>query len=184
MTPAVITSSPELERLIQPYAHTFPRPSDFLGYRSHCLRMLNAILYVSADEPHRREICDIALAFHDVTVFPQRTLDYLGSSAALAVEHLKSIGREEWAEPVRLMIEMHHKITPYRGAYANLVEAMRQADWLDVSFGLVSFGIPRDWLREVRGALPLHTFYPRALFPVIGSYMVRHPQSPLPNFRW
>ena len=184
MTPDLITGSPRLDALIEPYAQTFPRRSDFLGYRNHCLRMLNEILYLSADEPDRREIAEIALAFHDISVFPTRTLDYLGSSADLAAAHLRSIGREDWIAPVHLMIQMHHKITPYRGPYENMVEAMRKADWMDVSFGLLRFGVDKTWLRALRRALPLHTFYPRALFPVIVSYMLRNPVHPLPNFRW
>lgn len=184
MNPDLITDSPRLDALIAPYAHTFPRHSDFLGYRNHCLRMLNEILYLSADEPDRREIAEIALAFHDITVFPARTLDYLTSSADLAAAHLRSIGREDWIVPVGLMIQMHHKIRPYRGPYENLVEAMRKADWMDVSFGLLRFGVDQQWLRALRRALPLYSFYPRALFPVIGSYMLRHPVNPLPNFRW
>lgn len=184
MSFAPITSAPLLESLIEPYAHTFPRRSDFEGYRNHCLRMLNEILYLSQDEPDRRQKLEIALAFHDIAVFPARTLDYLDSSSALAAEYLKSIGREDWIEAVDLMIRMHHKVTPYRGAHENLVEAMRKADWLDVSFGLVRFGIDPAWQRAVRQALPLHSFYPRALFPVIGSYVLRNPLSPLPNFKW
>lgn len=44
MTSDFITQSPRLEELIAPFVKRFPRRSDFLGYRSHCLRMLNIIL--------------------------------------------------------------------------------------------------------------------------------------------
>ena len=81
------------------------------------------------------------------------------------------------------MIRMHHKISPYRGKYANLVEAVRKADWIDVSLGLFKFGLPARWLRELHQRLPLYTFYPRTLFPLIARYMLRHPLRPLPNFR-
>src|SRR5258705_13949454 len=107
--------------------------------------MLNIILRVSADEPNRREISDIALAFHDITVWPAKSLDYLGTSAEVARKHLEKIGRTEWSEKITLMIEMHHKITPYHGAHENLVEAMRKADWVDVSMNTMVFGIPRPW---------------------------------------
>jgi hypothetical protein len=70
-----ITESANLDSLILAYAGNFPKDSDFKGYRSHCLRMLNVILQVSDDEPDRREKLDIALAFHDIIVFPNRTLD-------------------------------------------------------------------------------------------------------------
>jgi hypothetical protein len=47
MTSDFITQSPRLEELIEPFVKTFPRRGDFLGYRSHCLRMLNIILQLS-----------------------------------------------------------------------------------------------------------------------------------------
>lgn len=184
MSAEIITESSLLEELIAPYKDSFPRQSDFLGYRGHCLRMLNIILRVSQDEPDRRQKTEIALAFHDITVFPARTLDYLDDSSALARDYLASIGKTDWAEQVTLMITQHHKITPYRGRHANLVEAMRKADWVDVGFALFKFGIDRAWLRQMRAALPVYTFYPRTLFPVIGAYILKHPLKPLPNFRW
>lgn len=64
------------------------------------------------------------------------------------------------------------------------MEALRKADWLDVFFGLVRFGIDPAWHRAVRQASPLHTFYPRALLLVIGGDVLRNPISPLPNFKW
>ena len=179
----IIVSSTRLEALISPFAETFPRKTDFVGYQNHCLRMLNVVLSLSEDEPDRREKLEIALAFHDITVFPERTLDYLESSSALARRHLEEIGHSEWTEQITLMIGMHHKITPYRGKYVNLVEAFRKADWIDVSLGLLKFGLSAQWIRELHQRLPLHTFYPRTLFPLIGGYMLRHPLRPLPNFR-
>lgn len=116
-------------------------------------------------------------------MFPSRTLDYLESSSVLARRYLDEIGREDWSEQITCMISYHHKITAYRGKYANLVEAFRKADWIDVSFGLRKFGLPPQWLQSLHEQLPLYTFYPRTLLPLIGGYMLRHPFRPLPNFR-
>ena len=179
----LILTSPTLEDLISPFEDAFPNRADFDGYQNHCLRMLNVVLALSEEEPDRREKLEIALAFHDITVFPSRTLDYLDSSSDLARRHLQGIGREDWSEEITLMICMHHKITPYRGKYQNLVEAFRRADWIDVSFGLLKFGLPPEWVRDLHQRLPLYTFYPRTMFPLIGRYMLRHPFNPLPNFR-
>jgi hypothetical protein len=184
MDDAPILQSPRLRGLIEPYAHCFPRASDFEGYHHHCLRMLNVVMRLSRDEPDRREKVEIALAFHDLSLFPDQTLDYLDASVARAEQHLRDIGRESWSEAVALMIRMHHKLRPYRGPHANLVEAVRKADWVDVSFGLLCFGLERAWLRRLHAALPLYSFYPRTLVPLIARYIARHPRRPLPNFRW
>lgn len=179
-----ITSSAVIDTLIGPHAKAFPTASDFSGYRNHCLRMLNVVLYLSDDEPDRRHKVEIATAFHDLTLFPDGTLHYLPGAVQLAREHLQQIDRLDWLEPIRLMIENHHKVRAYRGPFANLVEPFRRADWIDVSFRAFAFGIDRRWLRRLHQALPLHGFYPRTLVPVIARYVLRHPRDPLPNFRW
>jgi hypothetical protein len=179
-----ILDSPTLDALLAPHAATFPRHTDFLGYRSHCLRMLNVVLALSKEEPDRREKVEVALAFHDLALFPDRTLAYLDGAVALAEAHLRGIDRTDWIEPVTLMIRNHHKVRRYTGPQANLVEPFRCADWIDVSFRVLNFGIDRAWLRALHAQLPLHSFYPRTLVPLIARYMARHPLRPLPNFRW
>lgn len=179
-----ILASPTLDALLAPHAATFPRHTDFQGYRNHCLRMLNVVLRLSNDEPDRREKVEVALAFHDLALFPDRTLAYLDGATALAESHLHGVGRADWIEPVTLMIRNHHKVRRYAGPHANLVEPFRAADWIDVSFGMLNFGIDRAWLRALHAQLPLQSFYPRTLMPVIAAYMMRHPRRPLPNFRW
>lgn len=178
-----ILSSTRLDELLIPHRDTFPQESDFLGYRNHCLRMLNVCLLVSDDEPDRHEKLEIALAFHDLTIFPDRTLDYLDGATALALEHLAKISRDQWSEEVELMIRNHHKITRYEGPYANLVESFRRADWVDVSFGTLRSGLDKNWVKSLHTALPLYTIYPKTLMGVIGRYVVTHLRKPLPNFK-
>ena len=179
----IVESNDKLDELLAPYKGTFSSEANFAGYRNHCLRMLNIILTLSGDEPARLEKLEIALAFHDLTVFPDRTLDYLESSSALARAHLFEIGREEWNEEITLIIESHHKLSAYQGPYSNLVEPFRKADWVDVSFSLLRFGLSKPWLQELHVKLPIDGFYPRTMVPLILSYMVRHPFAPLPNFK-
>ena len=67
------------------------------------------------------------------------------------------IGRADWEPEMRLMIDNHHKVRPYTGPYAPMVDAMRKADWLDVTFTKVRFGMPMSFVRELVGAsTPLH----------------------------
>lgn len=179
-----ITSDAHIAEILEAHRDRSPEQGVHGGYLNHCLRMLNVCLAVSQDEPDRLEKLQIALAFHDLTLFPDGTLDYLGSSSALARDYLAAQGKEAWGDQIEAMICHHHKIRPYRGDHANLTEAMRKADWIDVSFRLLNFGLDRRWLRELHRALPLYSFYPRRIMPVILSYMLRHPRKPLPNFRW
>src|SRR3989442_7463574 len=45
----------------------------------------------------------------------------------------------------------HHKISRYRGDQNWLVEPLRRSDGVDVTRGLVTFGLPRRFLREIVG---------------------------------
>lgn len=180
----IITDAPRIDALIAPFESRFPRASDFRGYRAHCLRMLNYFAMQVADFAGHRELIEIALAFHDATIFDGQGLDYLDSAAAQAQAHLARIERTAWQEPVTLMIVNHHKLTAYRGPHERLVEAMRRADWIDVSLGMLRFGLDRMRLAEVREALPLETFYPRTMVPFVLRHAALHPRRPLPNFRW
>jgi hypothetical protein len=81
------------------------------------------------------------------------------------------------------MISQHHKVTPYRGEDAGLVEAFRRADWADVSHGAIAPGLPRQLLREVFAAFPNQGFHKR-LAQLSCSRLLSHPLSPLPMMRW
>jgi hypothetical protein len=74
---------------------------------------------------------------------------------------------------------MHHKLTPYRGDEGGLVEPFRRADWTDVMRGLVTFGLPRRFVREVYATWPDAGFRRRLV--QLGLTRLRtHPLSPLP----
>jgi hypothetical protein len=80
------------------------------------------------------------------------------------------------------MVELHHKLTPCRGADDALVEAFRRADLVDLSFGFVRFGLPRAWVAEVQAAFPAAGFHLRVV-QLVGGHALRHPLRPLPMMR-
>jgi hypothetical protein len=82
------------------------------------------------------------------------------------------------------MIGHHHKIRSYRGPSAPFVEATRKADWIDVSFCALRFGLPRTYVCEVATAFPLDGFYPRPAWPMVARYAVHNLRRPIPNLRW
>jgi hypothetical protein len=54
--------------------------------------------------------------------------------------------------------------------YALLVEATRKADWIDVTFFALRFGLPRTYVREVATAFPLDGFYPTPAWPMVADH--------------
>jgi hypothetical protein len=135
--------------------------SDYAAYRNHVYRVLNFCVAQSSVNPESLEKIAIAAAFHDLGIWTAGTFDYLPPSIRLAKAYLLRTNRPEWTEEIGAMILEHHKISRYRGDSSPLVERFRRADWIDVSFGLRRFGLPRSVVARVLSALPNEGFHRR-----------------------
>jgi hypothetical protein len=153
----------------------------FEGYRNHAHRVCNFALSISSQSKEGEEKIAIAAAFHDLFVFDG--LDYLEPSIEEAARYLRETGREAWDREVALTIAFHHRVRPYRGEAAELVEPFRRADWNDVTRGLVRGGIPRELRKAADAELPVKDFVPRALTKLALAWLPRHPLRPAPSFR-
>lgn len=78
------------------------------------------------------------------------------------------------------MVFDHHKI---RSADDRLSETFRRADLIDVSRGLIRWGLTCIQLRQVIDAFPYLGFH-GWLAGNLTRYAVRHPTSPAPMIRW
>jgi len=181
----IVRSYPLIDELLEARRNLFGGNADvFTGYRNHAYHILNfARQWVGADA-ERDEKLAVCGVFHDIAAWPDGNLDYLDPSADLADAYLDQTGRSAWKTEMRLMIEMHHKLTAYRGDKHETVEAVRRADWCDVSFALFRFGLSKTFVDEVRREFPLGSFYPGHVYKVIGKWMIRHPLNPAPIMRW
>jgi hypothetical protein len=151
------------------------------GYRGHIYRVLNFARALAPDDAERDDKLAIAGAFHDLEAF--RSLDYLAPSIRAQDAWLAKTGRAAWSDELALIIAEHHRVTPYRGAHAPLVEAFRRADFVDVSQGLVHPGLSRDYVRAVRRAFDVGPFFTRLVPQALAKRLVRHPLDPLPHMR-
>ena len=116
----------------------------FEGYRNHAHRVYNFARSIASLSPQGEDKVAIAAAIHDLCVIDG--LDYLEPSIA-------TCGRPDVSDrEVALMIAFHHRVRPYRGEHAGLVEPFRRADWNDFTMGLVKAGVPRD-LRKAADAI-------------------------------
>jgi hypothetical protein len=153
----------------------------FEGYRNHAHRVYNFARSISPLSPEDEDKVAIAAAFHDLCVFDG--LDYLEPSIEEAARYLRETGREEWDGEIALMIAFHHRVRPYRGEHARLVESFRRADWNDFTMGLVRSGIPRDVRKAAEAELPVADFVPKAIVRLALGWLPRHPLRPAPVFR-
>lgn len=156
---------------------------DLPGYRNHIYRMLNFYCALRGIDGPPDEAVQIAAAFHDLGIWTDDTLDYLPPSVGLATHYLESHNRTELNSEVSALILEHHKVRSYRSVHVESVESFRRADLIDVSLGLVHFGLPRAFIKNVQSAFPDHGFHAN-LIRLSARQFLRSPLRPLPMFRW
>ena len=153
----------------------------FEGYRNHAHRILNFVRAIASLSSDDEQKIAIAAAFHDLFAFDG--LDYLEPSIEEAATYLRETGREAWDREVALTIAFHHRVRPYRGDAAHLVEPFRRADWNDFTLGLVRGGIPRELRKAADAEFPVRDFVPKAVLKLAAGWLPRHPLRPAPPFR-
>ncbi|MEB3034388.1 HD domain-containing protein [[Mycobacterium] nativiensis] len=168
--PEIVRSVPLAEEILESHRHR--AGGDDIGwdaYKAHVYRVINFARALTPQRPDRDDKLAIAAAFHDLAAFD--TLDYLVPSIEAQDLWLRETGREAWSDELALVVAQHHRMAGYGPSrpYAPLVEAVRRADLIDVSQGMIRFGLPRSYVKEVRDAFGAGVFFKR----VIPSGVVR-----------
>lgn len=157
--------------------------SAFDGYRNHVYRVVNLCLSLGDFDAVAREKIEVAGAFHDIGIWTAGTAAYLAPSEDVARAYLARVGKDEWADEIAEMIEMHHGVHSCVGSQYALVEPFRRADIADFSLGLVRMGIPKALVKELQAEFPNSGFH-KLLAKMGAQWFVRHPLNPLPMYRW
>ncbi|CAK4245047.1 unnamed protein product [Aphanomyces euteiches] len=143
----VISQDTTVEKHLKPYEELLG--ADYTGYRNHIYRVLTYSLhYLHGDEKHRETIA-MALVYHDIGLWTDKTNAYLKPSIDRAVEKVSN----EDVELVQNIIYYHHKVTPFHGKNERIVNAVRKADWIDATMGYVHFSMPRRHMKTVNDAI-------------------------------
>jgi hypothetical protein len=174
----VLTEIAELDDVLD--AHAPALGGDFSGYRNHAYRVMNLCLALSPSGD-RKKIA-LTAAFHDLGIWTAATFDYIPPSVELASTHLAASGQSRWAPEIETTIRHHHKLTRYRPDPEWLVEPFRKADLIDVSRGLVTFGLPQALIKDAFTQWPSAGFHKR-LVQLSLKRLATHPLSPLPMVR-
>lgn len=157
--------------------------ANFNAYRNHCYYVLNVVNALVQPTSKELDQIAVAVAFHDLGIWSDKTLDYLDPSAEHAKAYLIARGREADVPAVEAMIQGHHKFTRCKGEHARLAEAFRRADWNFVSLGSIPMGVPRTLRKELIAAFPNDGFH-NMLLKLGGAEFLRRPWKPLPMMRW
>jgi HD domain len=124
----------------------------------HCLRQFAIAERLAGDRAFDRELLLCACWLHDAGLFTHSRDPYTTEGARLAARVLEPFG---WP-PQRLgrcmdACEQHH--APRSRMTMGLeVELVRQSDLVDVTAGLVNFGLDRRWLRDLFRQVPRDGF--------------------------
>ena len=174
----IVRSLPLVEEILHAHSHRAGGDeSGWAAYRAHVYRVINFARALGPDHPDRDDKLAIAAAFHDLAVFD--TLDYLVPSIAVQDDWLQRTGRQDWSTELAVAVAEHHRFTRYPSSrpHATLAEAMRRADLIDVSQGLIRFGLPKTYVREVRLCFDASEFFTRVI-PLGTVRAVRRRQQP------
>jgi HD domain-containing protein len=177
-TPDVLRSSPLAEEILESHRHRAGGDdTGYDAYKAHVYRVINFARALTPDEADRDDKLAIAVAFHDLAAFD--TLDYLVPSIAAQDAWLQQTGRQSWSDELALIVAEHHRLSGYGPSrpYAPLVEGVRRADLIDVSQGLIRFGLPSDYVKEVRATFNAGVFFKRVI-PAAALRAVRKLQQP------
>ena len=178
--PNLHTELPQLDELLA--QHAAAMGSDAVPYRNHAYRVANLCLAFVPRDPDTVHKIAITAALHDMGIWTHKTFDYLRPSIELARAHLERAGKAEWTAEISTMILEHHKISPYRGRAEWLVESFRRSDWIDVTWGLLRFGVSRASLQDLQRQWPDAGFHMGLVKQTLKRFRT-HPWSPLPMFR-
>lgn len=151
---------------------------DYDGYLNHCYRMIHCCfqLYKCSEEDKEKLI--IAAAFHDLGLWSEKTVDYLPPSIELAKNYLIANSKEDWIEEISVIIDMHHKVTRYKGEY-ELVEPFRKADLADFSLGMIKSGIRSSFIKQLNNEFPNKGFH-KMLGGQTVKWILKNPMNPMP----
>jgi HD superfamily phosphodiesterase len=126
----------------------------------HCLRARHIAARLAADRGWTidDELLTVAAILHDIGLYPtvSRGGVYTADGAALARQLLAEHGwSPERIERCERAIDRHHELRGQLSQGAE-VEALRLADRVELSAGILSHGIERAWLRSLYAHLPRH----------------------------
>lgn len=152
----------------------------------HCLRAR----HIASELGARRgwtidgEVLTVAAILHDIGLYPgaSRGGVYTADGAALAREMLPAYGwHPERIELCAVAIDHHHELRNQlrRGPE---VEALRLADLVELSGGLLTFGLDRHWLYELNRSVPRRGLVGE-LFREVGRAIRERPLT-MPQIFW
>jgi hypothetical protein len=156
----IIDHSDWVEDLLTPYKDKIGE--DYNAYRGHVYRVITYAMHFLDNNNSYQKMVETVFVYHDIGLWSDNNLAYLDPSEALALHdnETKNFGLDP--DTLQAAIHWHHKITPYTGIDANVINAVRKADWIDANQGKIRKGMTKEQIKTVQDAIPNYGF-PRVL---------------------
>jgi hypothetical protein len=126
-----------------------------------------------------RFVSAILIPFHDVGIWTSKSMDYLEPSIKEAQRYIQEHNIDISLDLAANFIGDHHKLSKTQN---ELSEKLRKADLVDLSYGLIRFGIPRSRIKEIRKRYPYKGFQ-GMIFKKVLKHAIRHLNHPFPMLK-
>jgi hypothetical protein len=175
----IIRQNKQIEIILHTYKPYLA--DEFDSYRNHVYRVFNfAVPFVKSDQDI--ETLAIAVAFHDLGIWTSRTFDYIGPSVKLAKRFAGANKLAlETTQEIETIISEHHKLSRIKNP--GLAEIFRQADLVDLSWGLIRFKRKQSDIRLIQKAFQNKGFHLN-LTKLFLKNLLKNPLRPLPMYKW
>jgi len=171
-----------IEDILAGYKNVLGR--DHRPYKNHINRIVSYCYLLQNDlDSKQKEKIIIAACFHDLGIWTDKTFNYLAPSIRLVKTYLKQLNLQSLFCEIELMIKFHHKLRPYVDEDFPLVDLFRKADWIDVSHGMLKFGLASEKISYIQQKYPNVGFHKRLVQLTIRE-LFHNPLKPLPMFKW
>jgi len=148
----IVNHIENVENLFSPYVGVIGR--DYPAYRGHVYRTITYAMHFLGNNDQHRQMVETAFVYHDIGLWTAKELAYLEPSEDVALRDNANKGFGLDPEILRAAIHWHHKITPYSGKGAEVVNAVRKGDWVDASQGMIRKGLTRAQIKFVQDSIP------------------------------
>ncbi len=169
-----------IEEILQFY--TLPMGPDYNAYRNHVYRVYHLTLLLTQKDFTNRELGElqVASAFHDLGVWTHRSMDYLDPSIDLAANYCEDYGIDH--QVVTTIIDHHHQLSTYKGKHSLLAEPFRRADLIDLSLGVIRFGLPKKFYSDLKAEFPTLGFH-SLIYKKVFRFALQNLRNPFPMLK-
>lgn len=167
----------EIKRILKNYKEYLK--DDFEAYVNHCTRVYIYSKTLLLEKSNYKLL--VCAAFHDLDIWVNNDMNYLGRSASMAIEFAKNNKLQFLSDELKYIIENHHRVNRINDHIE--AEAFRKADLIDLTNGYIKFNLPKSIIQDTEHQYPRLNFS-RIILKKAINYACKNPKKPFPILKW